>query len=120
MKRLTSACPAGLGAAVRPPYWEATAEPNTPPLRATVLNEHTTETSIAWSPDGTRIATIDEKGAVWLYDVKSSTRTRAQILSAGLRGMLAWHPSSSYLAVSGEQTMTFLDAVTDRLLHGSR
>jgi WD40 repeat protein len=74
-----------------------------------VLDEHSTGQAIAWSPDGRRIAAAGDDGQLLLYDVDEGTRTVARFNGLGLTARLAWHPSSSYLAVTGSATVTFVD-----------
>ena len=77
-----------------------------------VLNGQTSENSVTWSPDGGKIATLDDKGVVWIYGADSGVRTRAQLTSAGMFGRIIWHPGSTYLAVAAGDTVAFLDAET--------
>jgi WD40 repeat protein len=77
-----------------------------------VLNARASENQVAWSLDGRKIATIGDKGVVWIYDVGTGSRTRAHIPTTGLLGRLAWHPGSSYLAAASGDRLTFLDAET--------
>lgn len=81
-----------------------------------VLEANAADTSVAWSPDGRRIATIGDKGSVWIHDLETGSRRRAQLVTAGLFGRLAWHPDSAYLAVSDGNTLSFLDAGTGELV----
>ena len=81
-----------------------------------VLDARASVDSVAWSPDGQRIATIDDKYSVWIYDVTTGARVRAQIPTTGLLGRLGWHPSSSYLAVAAQDTLSFFDAGTGSLI----
>jgi WD40 repeat protein len=77
-----------------------------------VLDAHAGQNQVAWSPDGRKIATIGDKGAVWIYDVATGSRIRAQLPTTGLLGRLAWHPGSTYLAAASSETLSFLDAET--------
>jgi WD40 repeat protein len=81
-----------------------------------VLNGQTKEHSVAWSPDGQKIATIGDKESVWIYDIASGARSRAQLASAGLSGGIVWHPGSTYFAVATGDTIAFLDAGTGSVI----
>lgn len=57
--------------------------------------------SMAWSPDSTLLATINENmpHAVWVWDVTAATLTAVLLHLSSIRSM-AWSPTEGHLAVT--------------------
>jgi WD40 repeat protein len=60
--------------------------------------------TIAWSPDGTRIAYVDATDLLSIVDVR--TKTELTVSRLGYVGNLAWAPDSKRLLVSAGQSLT--------------
>lgn len=73
--------------------------------------------TVAWSPDGTRMASAGISREVWIWDATSGrTYTILRQHAVGV-GMVAWSPDGTRLAAGGEDGVISLwDTATGRLL----
>ncbi len=79
---------------------------------------------VAWSPDGTCIASVSQDRTVRLWDPDSATQTAVLGVHADRVSGLAWHPDGSRLATaSRDRTVriwTLADHDIDGLLRRAR
>ncbi|TDQ55404.1 WD40 repeat domain-containing protein [Actinorugispora endophytica] len=79
-----------------------------------VLKGHTdTVRNIAWSPDGTMIATASRDGTARVWDAETGETTRDLTGHLGMVEMVAWSPDSTRLATaSRDRTVRLWDVAT--------
>jgi WD40 repeat protein len=63
-------------------------------------------TSVAWSPDGTQLATASEDGTIRIADAKTSTETLVLRGHKGVIHSIAWRPDGKKMASGGEDGTT--------------
>jgi WD40 repeat protein len=64
------------------------------------LEDHTGEVSgVAFSPDGTLLASADMRGALWLWDIVLNERVALMDEGDGVSGV-AWSPDGTALAAA--------------------
>lgn len=69
-------------------------------------------TALAWSADGTRIATSTGDHHIQIWDTRSANPTLVTSLPGGGGSSIAWSPNGSFIAVSGHGEVQFVDALT--------
>ncbi|GAA3736942.1 hypothetical protein GCM10022205_23650 [Spinactinospora alkalitolerans] len=81
-----------------------------------VLSGHAdTVRNLAWSPDGTRIATASRDGTTRIWDARSGASLRELTGHLGMVEMVAWSPDSARVATaSRDRTVRIWDAETGR------
>ncbi len=81
-----------------------------------VLSGHTdTVRNLAWSPDGTRIATASRDGTARIWDAATGSPLRELTGHLGMVEMVAWSPDSTRIATaSRDRTVRIWDADTGR------
>jgi eukaryotic-like serine/threonine-protein kinase len=78
-------------------------------IRNRLLGQTDDGTSVAWSPDGMRIATAGRAGLLRLWDPKSADEVFSLQLD-GATSKLAWHPEGDRLALLVGDRVLVLDA----------
>ena len=75
--------------------------------------EHSTPiAAIAWEPGGRRVAAMDRRGTIAVWDNVSGELVGRHDGTGGVWGGLSWSPQGVLAAGSGDGTVLFLDAVT--------
>lgn len=65
--------------------------------------------SLAWSPDGTLLATVNENmpHAVWVWDVATAALAAVLLHISSVRSM-AWSPAGDYLAIATSNSRVYV------------
>ncbi|MGY1620543.1 toll/interleukin-1 receptor domain-containing protein [Geodermatophilus sp. SYSU D00691] len=72
----------------------------------TTLGEGRAHSVLAWSPDGSRLASVGAQGRVYLYDVSDGVETVTATGMLGRVGQLSWHPRAPVLAAAAVEQGT--------------
>lgn len=87
-----------------------------------LTGEHTNPiTGLAWAPDGSQLATLDNLGKLTIWDASNGLPLTKNILSGTRRAALAWSPNGQLLATANGPKIYLLDALSGnplRLLTG--
>jgi WD40 repeat protein len=70
--------------------------------------------AVAWSPDGTQLASADDQGIVKIWDVADSKEMASFQAQAGGVRALAWSPDGKQLATASQGALQLWEAATGK------